>query len=364
MGYDWKNLAHTNDVEIQMISQNDGVTFLKKLDGVKLEGSYISMGYYTDTRQQAVINTVNSNYIRNSFIKIIHKVPEWNYEKALGVFAVTNDNGVLRPNHYTSPLQCASMLYLESLDDAATPKVINKNATISNVLSSIASQSRRRYSIASNINNYKFSSTYILDAGESTLDRLFTLSNASNNRIDVNGDGVITIFPYVLPNNKTPVFRFDLADEHGLIIKEISRSNNYLELPTRVVVYHSYSDSAGNEKYISGYADAVGQLSEGYKGYRIVDFIEEPELTPRTKARADALAKSYLAANTKELIEWEFSCPYIPLWEGDVVSLNINDGPPQYRGVRKCLVKSVRINLDTFIMDLTLKETSSPDYDE
>lgn len=363
MGYNWKNLAHTNDVEIQMISQNDGHTILKNLTGVELAGSYISMGYYTDSRQQAVINTVNSNYIRNSFIKIIHKVPEWNYAKSLGVFAVTNDNGSLKPNKYVAPLRCSSMLYLESLDFAATPKVINKNATILDVFKSISSQSRRRYSIDSNINNYKFSSTYILEAGKSTLDRLFTLSNASKNRIDVDGDGLIHVSPYILPNNKTPVFRFDLADENGMIIDELSRSSNYLELPTRVVVYHSYSDSAGNEKYIYGYADSTGQLSEGYKGYRIVDFIEEPELTPRTKARADALAKSYLAVNTKELIEWEFSCPYIPLWEGDVVTLNINDGPTQYRGLRKCLVKSIKINLDTFIMDLTLKETSSPDTD-
>ena len=72
MTVNWRDLSHSNITTIQMISPSNQTTVLGELDGVDLSGSSISMGYYTDTRQQAIIKTINGNWKRGSFLKIIH----------------------------------------------------------------------------------------------------------------------------------------------------------------------------------------------------------------------------------------------------------------------------------------------------
>lgn len=365
MAVNWRDLSHSNITTIQMISPSNHTTILGELDGVDLSGSSISMGYYTDTRQQATIKTINSNWKRGSFLKVIHKIPEWNYSKSLGLFAVQNDDASYGISEIV-PLQCVSMMHLESLDIAAKPWVIAKGANSTTVLKQLLNASMRKYSIASNVKSGTFKGAYILPAGESALSRYFTICSITGNRLDVNGDGTLTVNPYVAPKNKPVVWTFDLHDEKGIINGGYSRSTNFFELPSRAVVYYEWQDDYGNVRYISQYSDvASGELSAATRGYRVVDFYQVDELNPQTAAQALKLAKQRLSVDSAEMVQWELSnLPYIPLWEGDAVNLVVYDGPQRYRGIRKCLVKSMKLNLGTYTMDLTLKEVTSPEEDE
>ena len=47
-----------------------------------------------------------------------------------------------------------------------------------------------------------------------------------------------------------------------------------------------------------------------------------------------------------------------------MVELNIPDGEKAYRGVRKCLVKNLDIELRHMTMTATLKETASGDEED
>ena len=96
----------------------------------------------------------------------------------------------------------------------------------------------------------------------------------------------------------------------------------------------------------------------------MTDFRSLSELSPQTVARAQQLANQYLKEQAAELITWELTTTYLPIWEGDVVDLVINDGMNAYRGVRKCLVKNIELDLATMTMHLTLKETASGDRGE
>ena len=101
--------------------------------------------------------------------------------------------------------------------------------------------------------------------------------------------------------------------------------------------------------------------SGAVRGYNVVDFRELTEMSPATAARAQQLAKQYLAADSIEHVEWQLSTIYLPIWEGDTVELVISDGEEAYQGVRHCLVKNVELKLSDMTMQLTLKETSSGD---
>ena len=117
------------------------------------------------------------------------------------------------------------------------------------------------------------------------------------------------------------------------------------------------------QKEIIGVARVSSSTHQSYsnRGYNVVDFRTLNGLKPATVAKANEVAASDLKANSRELIEWELSTTCLPIWIGDVVTLVVHSGEKAYQGSRKCLVKSLDLNLEHMTMRLTLKETSSGD---
>ena len=133
-----------------------------------------------------------------------------------------------------------------------------------------------------------------------------------------------------------------------------------------VVVNHKYSERVGNEskeREVVGIAKVSSNLHQAHakRGYTVTNFVSVSDLTNHSAAEAQKRAETLLKRDQRELVEWQLTTTYLPLWEGDVVELVVHDGMKDYQGVRKCLVKIVDIDLLHMTMQLTLKETASGD---
>ena len=405
MAVDWADVTAEHELTFQMVSQTNFDDTWGELEGVDLAGSSIEAAYYTDERTSGTLSVVGEGWTRGSFIRIIHKIPKYNWTQTLGTYIVTDDgatwqNGVW---HYT--LELHSTLKMLASDLLTTPWVIAKGASaltcLKDVLLGSGAHSMRKIlgnfdtaadatvtADTSLAEDKQATTAQIMKAGDSRLKCMFALASMSDNRLDVAPYGYITVAKRENPHAKVPKFRIDLADPRGVAVEgTLSRSGDWLSIPDTYAVQHTYSAEVktnetyktsgtredgttykkGDPKYEKQQMEVYGSAkvaassahSVQHRGYSIVKFESLPELVTKTSKAASEEAKKRLDAEQVELIEWELETIFLPLWEGDVVELVVHDGI--YTGVRKCLVKNVEIALDTMHLSLTLKETAAGD---
>lgn len=366
--YDWRDTTHTDKLIFQMVSPTDLNSSLGELEGVELGSASLTGGYYTDTRTSGKLTVIGENWVRGSFIRIIHQIPEWDYESELGTFLVTNDDRERENGVWAYELTLQSMLFGLSTDKLVKPWVIAKNAMMLKAAAQCLNNAGRAYDFTGAV-DYQFRGARVMETGTDRLEIMFALAKLGNNRLDVDGHGNVTLSKYVTPASKAPVWRIDLADRRGVAMDGLSGSTDFLEMPNIVGVAYTYNTekngkSIQQEITASAHVSSDNPHAGAVRGYNVVDFRSLSEMTPETAARAQQLANQYLKNDAVEHVEWQLSTIYLPIWEGDTVELVIADGEEAYQGIRHCLVKNVELKLSDMTMQLTLKETSSGDEDD
>lgn len=390
---DWRDLTHQHRVTVQMVSQTNLDDVWGTLEGVDLSASSIDAGYYTDTRTSGKLKVYGEGWIRGSFLRVVHEVPDFNYHNVLGTYIVTDDDsGRGEGGIWSYDLELHSTLMGLANDRLVRPWSIAKGASavtcIKQVLTASGMHSMRKalatfdgvreakVEVDSSLaDDVRATTAQVMKAGSTRLECLYALASMSKNRVDVTPHGTIKLTKFISPSARSPKFRIDIADERGIAeAGSLRRSTDWLSMPDTAAVEHSYSkettDGEGKkhseQTTIYGIARVPASTHQAVanRGYSIVSFTSLPELATKTAKAANDRAAQILKESMLQLVEWELTCCYIPVWEGDVVELRVLDGDASYRGVRKCLVKNVSISLDTMMMRLTLRETASGDREE
>lgn len=372
MVIDWKDQTRVDRLKFEMVSATNLNDVYGELDGVDLSGSTLDAAYYTDLRTSGRLAVRGDGWVRGSRIRITHEVPDWNYSRVLGTYFVTADPASRHHGGWDYELNLESSLKGLSEDRLVRPWTIAKNAMALTAIRKCIGDAKQPYDV-SRARNAKIKTPQVIDSGTARIEALFTLCKLSNNRVDVSGNGTIVVAPYVLPASKAAKFRIDLEEPRGIAFDDLERESDWLSMPNVAAVSHKYSDTIkknGKSETVQREINAYAQVSNGahqsqaIRGYTITSFESLSELSPRTAARAQQIAKQNLNKDVKELVTWSLTTTYLPIWEGDVVELAVHDGMQTYRGVRKCLVKNVSLDLQHMTMRLTLKETASGDEED
>lgn len=366
---DWLDETRTGRLRAYMVSPTNLDAPYGELTGVQWSTLNLSAGYYTDARTTGAVDIADEpEWVRGSFIRLVYEIPEWGYSRELGTYAVVNDDATRSHGKWTGTLELRSMLYTMSTDVAPTGLTIAPGGRALAAIRNELQQAGRAYRFEDPL-DYQFTGARKFSSGESRLSRCYALCTASGNRLDVDGHGLVTVSPYVEPAAKAPVLSLALDDPRGIVSDEVSRSTNWLEMPSRAAVTYRYTVTQGSdtvEKEITAYVDvsATSHANAGNRGYYVTDHQELADMSPATYSRALEIARQRLEAKSLEKVEWKLTTKYLPLWEGDVMELVIPDGRPEYAGARKCLVKNVELTGPYMDMSLTLKETASGDTED
>ena len=368
--HDWLDQTRKGRLRAYLVSPTNPDHIYDELTGVQWDKSRLSAGYYTNTRTSGELAFAGDGWKpRGAFVRIVYEVPDWDYSVELGTYAATEDPTTRRNGNWYTTLTLHSMLYTMSLDIATCPTLISAGASMLTAMRRELEEAGRAY-IFESANDYRFTSPKVLETGKSRLSRMYEICDMSDNRLDVDGHGRVLVAPYVSPSNRPVIARIDLSDPRGIAFDGVSRSTNWLEMPTMAAVNYTYSETDANGKMVNREINAAvsvmatNHASRTIRGYNIVDFHSLTELTPATGAGAQAKAKEYLEHDAYEKVEWELTAKYLPIWEGDVIELVVPDGDPMYSGTRKCLVKNCDISLPSMDMRLTLKEVNGLDEEE
>lgn len=371
---DWTDASKVNRVRVLMVDPRDPSRVLGELKGVNLAASTIDCGYYSDTRTSGKVAVLGDGWIRGSMLRIVHEIPEWGYSNVIGTYIVTDDGASRNAGawHYDMTLQ--SRLYGLSTDLLNAPWTIAANAYAETVMHQII-DGADYYRLVGAPSIYRFKTPQLLDTGTSRLSALFAMTNASRSRLDVSPMGDVTVEPYVEPKARTPKLRIDLQSSKGVASGALTRKTDWLMMPDEAVVSYKWTETTSGgpqgsqtiQREIHGSATVWQQAHQhrANRGFRVTDFVEVRDLQPATAMRAQQLAREHLDRDSNESIEWELTTLYLPIWEGDVVELLIPDGQEGYTGLRKCLVKSVSLQLDGAMpMKITLREVSNVEEEE
>ena len=356
---DWHDLARTDRVVVEQLNPTNLDATMGELDGVDLSGSSLSWGYYVDTRVTGQLRVVGEGWRRGTMLRVTHRVDEWGWSRELGTFIVTNDSATREGGAWAYDLELQSVLYGLSTDLLVRPWAIAANAKALTAARQIVEAAGRQL-VTDGANDYALKGAKVIESGTSRLSALFALADMANDRLDVDGHGRVTLERYVPPASKVPTLAIDLTDPRGVAMDGVTRSTDWLAMPNVAAVRYRY-DKGGRQYEINASAtiDATSPLSSTARGYTVTDFRDLMAMSPATAARAQQLARQYLAADSAEHVEWQLSTTYLPVTAGDVVELVVHDGEDAYRGSRHCLVKTVELDLGTMTMALTLKETAA-----
>ena len=366
MAIDWRDQTREDVITFQMVSPTNVDKVYGELEDVDLSASTLSAAYYTDTRTSGKIRVVGDKWIRGSMIRVIHSVPEWSYKRELGTYIVTADDATYDHGVWVYDLTLNSRLYGLSTDKHPRPWTISKNARALKAMQDSLKSAGCPYLLnAPKDKTYK--SAKVVESGTTRLSALFDLANAAGDRLDVDSHGRVVISPYKNPSSVAASFAIDIsADDRGYVQDGISRTTDWLSMVDVAVVSHKFTQKSGSksvEKEVTGiaYVSSSTHQAHAKRGYTVTNFQSLSEMSPETTARAQALAKEALKKEQRELVEWTMTTTYLPIWEGDTVTLKVHDGLSAYQGARKCLVKSLDLDLEHMTMKLTLKETASGD---
>ena len=370
MSIDWFDQHRVHSMRFEMVSPTNLEQPMGELTGVERNGSSLMAAYYTDLRTSGRLKLHGLQWDRRSFIRITHLLPDEGYSRVLGTYIVTSYDNHREKGEWVQELELQSILYGLQTDIASTPWALSAGADAVTAMTQMLSKRGRPYRLV-DPNRSACSDSVVYKSGETYLTRVFDLCEISGNRVDVDPRGYVTIGRHVNPHVKVPMFELDLANDRGIVHDGVSMANNWLEIPTEAAVVYRYSEQQDVDDGEGGTTKESVQLEidgeafvlddhiywYGYRGYHVVKYREISDMEPATQQQADKLAYDDLT-DCWERVEWTLTTQYLPIWEGDVVILNVPDGPQGYTGRRKCMVKSLDLDLGTMQMNLTLKETT------
>lgn len=345
---DWRNMKMGHEIEVQMVSPKNLDAVLGILENVDLSGSSLIAAYNTDTRTSGKLRVVGDGLIEDALIRIILRYG--GEERELGTYAVWDAPSSEASGEWVYDLNLQSRLYTLSKDKGAGAWIIKDGTRALAMIRQDLEWAGYEGRIDGNDAVLSGFEADPFKAGDSRVQHLMRLCSVSDNRLDVDGHGVITVSKYVAPSAKSAAYEIDLEDARGISLDGISRKSDRYSVENRVAIHYQ-----GDGFDVDGWADVEGAMSPQVRGYVVTDFRSVNDLQPATAAAAFDKARE-IAARKRESVTWTLTTMYLPLWEGDVVDLVVHGGAERYAGRRKCLVERLDLDLQHLTMKLALKE--------
>lgn len=357
----WSDARLAHDVKFYMVDPNNLDNIRGELNNVVLANSTLTYGYDTDTRVSGSIDTVESNYIDNSWIRIVDSIPEVQYEKTLATLIVANiSDGGLQNGMRVNTLELQSGIWGIKENYLIAPYAVGRGASVLTVLKNLlktatmsSDEAVSKYLIQSDANDKKFTSAVVYEAGESYYDIISNICSFSGNRMEVNEYGQITIVPYISPDKRTVSWSISYNDPDSIILDDgIQVENNVWDMEGRVIV----TMNSGNNKQVYAYCDmpSDSKANNKLRGFiKAKVYSESPDGANQTATNEMALkkAKEYVA-NNEVYNTYSLSTMYIPCVPGEILVFK-----DEKEAQHTCAIQNVDdVNLQEWTVSLTLKE--------
>lgn len=305
----WLDTTRRDRFAFEMVDPHDLTSSRGWMSGYVSGG--ISEGYYTDVRNSANLDFVDSGYIRGSLIRIHHYVDEEGYHDVLGTFFVTDlvtteGNGRVRETFTCSGTLQRALSHM-------TNRVLSfYNQTAISAWDAVCKYLGIDYIVDGATPDSRISTPISWDVGEGYMEVMNALADAMDARFEVRGDGVVVLSPYIYPSQKSAMF--ELTDL--MVSGDVSTSDASYGKVNQVIVSFSEGDAV-----ISGDAwlPSSDPASIEQTGYAVSEHVQVDELSPASKTGAQ-MAAQRLVGLLEDGLQHQMTTIYLPIRCGDVLS--------------------------------------------
>jgi len=313
----WDKSGRMDRFEFEMLDPRDLTKSRGTLTGVVTTGGTITKSNSMDTRTIGTLKLRDSNYIKNSLIRVWHIVDEWELRYPLGTFYVGDISYTYGKGGETASLSLLSTLV--NLSDRAYTKhyTINSYTTTGDVIEDIRTESGLEFKVDAMASSGFYLSPVVYDYGTTVLEVLSDTIKRANCRYDVDGYGHVLITQDVDAVNIGAVYTFDPDAPKSPIVGDISITDT-----TGTAVSTVGVEYASGDVYISGSQtlDNGSEASVAQRGRDVTNIVSTSEMSPALGSEAVRQAGEILAG-LSEAATYSFKSLYLPLEPGDVVEL-------------------------------------------
>lgn len=317
------------------------------------QGGHITWGYDSDTRVSAEISVLDPEIPDGSWIRLVVKAPD--YSEELGTFAISHiqreevGEGSLL---WTYTLQ--SVLWMLSEDRGGYHYCVGSGVKTQVAIARVCDICGKRYRFLPGMRDTASGSATVYEMGDTFLHILFDLCDKSNNRLDVDGHGRVTVEAYTEPSKRSPSIEIDERDSRSIVLDSgLTEDDGTGEAYNRTVVhYKGRPEGADEDVEITALSDfAGGALSSNVRGYTRAQIHEVNDMSPVTQARANQLLAEYTPQDRDRNITRSRTIMWIPMKEGDMLRWTDLDG-----NTSKWIAKTVDGSFEDWTMKLTIKK--------
>lgn len=354
----WITTHKTNNFTFQLIDPHNLNLVRGSLTGAELDGFTITEDYNSDNKIAGKLTAIdNGSYVANSWIRILHRVPEYGYSEELATLIPVTYDHTLENNLQTTQYTLESTLWAISEDMLAWHFTCGQWSTAKAAFEKICKMSYRAYQIKPNARNKQFQSTVVYELGDSLLKILYDLSSRSNNQLSVDGHGRITWSPYINPEWRNIDWEINGDDKDGIVLDDSNTwTDDYSDVTNRVIVDYKKSETVNEQQVTTevignANASASSKFSSAKRGYVRAEVDQVNDLNPANVWNANEIAQSDLDKGLSDQhISHKIKTMYFPCHQGEIIHYTINSYS------YKCLITNVEHDFGSMENTITMRE--------
>lgn len=349
----WESTELGHRLRVEMTDAMRHEDTLGRLD-VDADSGSITMDTTTNTIAQASIVCPDWNqWIENSWIRIVHEIPEYDYRQVMGTFFVYSEGRSFKYGSTAASPSLYSSLKALSMDKVPSPIFVAEGAPISKVFGALLDPFAK-YRISPECGEYYYTSTYVIDAGTSKMEAMRSLCANVNWEYRLEGDGTIVFVPFQPYASRPIAYTIDARASRSVVHENTLKPEGSDRMtPGRSIVVWK-GDNTDDEP-VSAYADVTpdNMASPQRRGYIVAELHELSDLNgDRTSQNALIYARQFLEKDSRVLRKWSMDTLWLPIEIGDCVMFR----PEDEDGFTRTIAQNIEYDLSKWKLKITLAE--------
>ena len=351
----WRDPAYVPTLRAYAIDSHNLDLVRCEIKNVQQEGS-ITWGYDSDTRVSASISVLDPDFPDGSWIRLVADKTDGTKDE-LGTFVISHiQREIVGENSILATYDLQSVLWSVSEDRAARHYGIGSGVKFQNAFAAVCNVCGRKYAFLPGSKNSTIGSNIVYEVDDSILTIMFDLVDRSNNRLDCDSHGRITVGAYTAPKSRSVDDTIDERDSRSIVLDDsLTEDDSSGEAYNRTIVYYKgRPEGAENDIEILASSDVStsDSISSNKTGFTRAQVHSINEMSPVTQARANQLVNTYLADDRDRGIERSRKIMWIPMY----YNTNIVEWTDKRGNKSKWLARTVDGNFADWTMSLTIKK--------
>ena len=308
--------GRVDSYEFEKVSVSNIEKSLGKIKGVT--GGTLTFSYYSDLKVSGELEIIDTKQVENCLVRVWY-VPSLDGKtrriELCTCFASTSESRY-ENGKWSCKVQLRSVLARHIDDKLHKHYTMSKGKGAVDYFTSMFKWLGGAYKVTG-VKNRKFTKTVVAEFGKHPMEVLQYIASFVGGEITCDTHGRTVLKKYTVPSKRSVVYELP-SGAYSVTLPGYNLTDSTSGTPNRVAVKFKYSVGKGKskkDKTLYGLASVSksNATSKSKTGRYITECVELNNLSPKTQAKVNAVAKSQLKKVAQCAKYYEIECYYLPI---------------------------------------------------